>query len=105
MMTQPVLTGSLDVSRAQELRDLAARIVADAQEHVTIDCEGVERIDAAAAQVLLALARALRHRGHRLELGALPERPTNLLKVTGFGALLGESNDHGERNQEEVNRD
>lgn len=102
-ITEPVLTGPLDVACVQPLRELALK-AAGAEGDVTFDCEGVERIDAAAAQVLLALARTLERRGHRLWLRGLPERPATLLRKTGFAVLVGESTQTDDRKQQEVDR-
>ena len=83
------LTGALDVARAAELHAIALESAGTVAGDVVFDCMGVERIDAAGAQVLVALGRALEARGAKLELIGLSEAVSGLLVTAGLGSVLG----------------
>jgi anti-anti-sigma factor len=76
------------MARARELHALALETARDSGESAVFDCSTVERIDAAGAQVLIALSRALEARGSKLELVGLSEGVCGLLTTAGLAGAL-----------------
>ena len=81
------LEGSLDISVARGLWE-SLKGYAEVPGHVTVSCGAVERVDAAAAQVLLAFKRRLAATGRTVRLRDLPDRVVRLLRVSGIGSEL-----------------
>jgi anti-anti-sigma factor len=81
------LEGSVDVSRAAEWLSEAKRAAAKAG-GVTVQCEGLERLDASGLQILLALKRAVEDRGRGFRVVGLRPHVAALLQRVGAGALL-----------------
>ena len=78
--------GAADVSRARELFEQARACVA-ASHDVVVQCDALERIDASALQILLALQRAIETSGGRFRLAGLPPPITASLSRAGAHAL------------------
>lgn len=87
------LEGSVDVSTSQGLLALA-RERARSPGDVVVDCEGLQRLDAAGVQVLLALKSALEAEGYALRMTAVPDAVFALLLLTGAGEALVARNLH-----------
>jgi anti-anti-sigma regulatory factor len=81
------LEGSVDVSRAQRLLE-TAREREKASGDVMVECAAVERLDASAVQILLALKRSLEASGRTLRMQNVPDRIFELLLRTGVGQAL-----------------
>lgn len=81
------LDGAVDVSAARRIRE-AARSCANSEGDVTVACAGLERLDAAGVQVLLALKKRLEGAGRAMHIDDVPERVFGLLLVTGAGHAL-----------------
>jgi anti-anti-sigma regulatory factor len=81
-----VLTAPLDVENARDTLDRLRSL--DLGGHVRLDCRAVARVDAAGAQILLALRRHLASRGGSLLIAGLPEGPRRLLATAGLGELV-----------------
>lgn len=64
---QLVLEGVVDVSTAASLQRALLPIL-ERPANVTVECEHLERVDAAALQLLLALQQELQPHGHALRL-------------------------------------
>lgn len=76
------LAGCLTVAVVRDLHAVAAAALGrDA--HLTVDCAGVERVDAAAAQLLLALRQATWRAGRRCELTGVWGEVGDALRVAG----------------------
>lgn len=85
--TRLVLAGALGVAEAAELH----RTALDALTHggnVALEWSGVESIDTAVAQLLIALAAALRNDERRLDLPAPPAGVEAFLHRTALRELL-----------------
>jgi anti-anti-sigma factor len=82
-----ILTGSLDVGHAVELRESLRRHVSGGRVDLELDCSEVDRIDGAGAQILLALGQALARSGGTLRLRGVTEPVRTLLTTAGLGAL------------------
>lgn len=63
------------------------RAALDAEGDVQLDCEGVERVDAAVLQCLETLAGGLRASGRRLELVNPSVAFSRAVDILGFSAL------------------
>lgn len=85
--TQLVLAGALGVAEAAELHRTALEALARPG-NVRLDWSGLESIDTAVAQLLIALADALRHDGRRLELPPPPPGVEAFLHRTALRELL-----------------
>lgn len=103
--TVHALTGTLDVAGARELHALAQEIARSASGDVALDCSGVERIDAAGAQILVALGRSLTARGWSFELRSVPDRVLVLLETTGIANLVGAATGRADAANEEERRE
>lgn len=78
-----MLDGVQDASVVIQLCD-GARRLARAPGNVTVNCEALERLDAAAVQVLVALKRRIEASGHSLRLGNVPRSVLCVLKAAGI---------------------
>lgn len=99
------LTGTLDMAGARELHARAQELARSANGDLALDCSGVERIDAAGAQILVALGRSLTARGWSLELRNVPERVLGLLERTGIADLVGAARRRVDAANEEERRE
>jgi anti-anti-sigma factor len=81
------LRGTLDVFLAARFADAAVHCVARNLDTV-LDCSALERLDASALQVLLALQHALSAKAHRLELSKVTPTVASYLAIAGFVGLL-----------------
>jgi len=81
------IEGVADITRAARLLE-TARERAAAPGDVVVDCSAVERLDASAVQVLLALKKKLAESGRSMTIQAIPERACGLLFATGAGQAL-----------------
>ena len=82
-----VLEGVVNIATVRLLHD-AARQLAEGEGNVAVSCAGLERLDTAGAQVLLALKRRLEAKGHTLHMRDVPERVIRLLSVAGIAKAL-----------------
>ena len=81
------LEGDVTILVADQL--LAAAREAAEHGDVTVDLEGVEHIDTAGLQVLLALRRTLHGSSRTLTLANVPERVQRFLAISALLAPLG----------------
>jgi anti-anti-sigma factor len=81
------LEGIVDVRQARRVLESAKTSLASSGE-VIVDCGAVERLDASAVQILLALKRSLEASDRTLRLDGAPERVSKLLLLTGMGRAL-----------------
>jgi anti-anti-sigma factor len=81
------LGGELDVTQATRLL-AAARQAAASDLDVVVDCAQVERIHAAALQILASTATAVRAQGHLLHLRAPSEAVRSAVDLAGLRAAL-----------------
>lgn len=79
-----VLRGRLTVADAGEFHR-AAVALASAGQDVTVDCAEVERLDASALQILLALWREVERGGHHCDIVNVGEALRTDFRLTGFG--------------------
>lgn len=82
------LAGTLTIAEVTETRsDLMAQIqgLGEAIRHVHLDVSAVPEMDSAGVQLLLALGRALRERGHELTVGPLPTAVRTVTQALGAG--------------------
>lgn len=85
-----VLRGRVDVSEARVLHEVALAL-APCSSGVTVDCADVERLDAAAVQVLLALRTRLVAAGATLRCAHVLPTVEAILRLAGVReALIGE---------------
>ncbi len=82
------LNGVVDVTSAHELHQEARRRFEGGQTCVEVACDGLERIDGSALQLLLALHLALKQAGRELALHDVPETVTKKLELAGAHDLL-----------------
>ena len=83
-----VLSGTVSTWIADELFFAALRI-SETDDDVVVDCAGVEHLGAAALQILIALRKAVGHRGRTATFVGLPAPVTQLLSELGFAEPLG----------------
>ena len=81
-----ILPRELDVSNARQFLVLVRQTIG-AEVHVRFEGCGVDRIDGAGAQLLLALATALEAVGGGIEVVGLPDEPRRLLALAGLARL------------------
>lgn len=81
------LDGEWAVSRGAELLRRAKAWVASDRD-VVLDCSGLERLDVAALQVLLAARRKSVTNGHTFRLDAVPSYVAETIRLTGLQELL-----------------
>lgn len=82
-----VLRGRVTVEHARVLHERAAEVRL-AGGDVAVDCADVERLDASALQVLLALRAALEVAGRGLVLEHVPAALDGMLRLAGAAVLL-----------------
>ena len=81
------LEGEWAVGRGAELVGRAKAWVASGQD-IVLDCSGLERLDVAALQVLLAARRKSISNGHAFRLDAVPSYVAETIRLTGLSELL-----------------
>lgn len=82
------LTGDLTVFSATEMHRTAVQLVEQGQD-LAVDCDGVDSVDCAAVQILLALKEALAAQGKSLQFTRLSDAVRNSLALSGLDRSLG----------------
>jgi anti-sigma B factor antagonist len=90
------LTGDLDVSNRDQLREVLAAMLEIGPRHVIVDLSGLRFADCAGLSVLIAVHGWLAERGHALTVTAPQPIVRRLLMITGMDAVfrLGEDEHH-----------
>lgn len=81
------LSGSVTILVADRLLEAAREAATHGD--VTVDLGGVDHIDTAGIQVLLALRRTLHDRSHALQLANVPDRVERFLTLAALAEPLG----------------
>lgn len=86
--TRLTLSGSMDISRAGDLKKELGKTLRR-KPPLLIDCSGVERVDTAGVQVLLAFAGAAEEKGVELVWQSPSESVQNAFRIMGLEKIIG----------------
>ncbi len=86
--TTAELTGSVDITRIDELLLLVRRLADEDATLISIDCTAVTRFDGAAMQLLIALQRSLTASGRSLVLCGVTAPVMRILASAGMDLLF-----------------
>ncbi|HEX5189408.1 MAG TPA: STAS domain-containing protein [Streptosporangiaceae bacterium] len=100
------LTGDLDVSNRDQLREVLDAMLESKPRHVIVDLSELTFADCAGLSVLIAVRGWLAERGHVLTVTAPQPIVRRLLMITGMDALfrLGEDEHHACRSSADRDR-